>query len=36
MSGAPTNIGIWEFSPLKDVAKEFLAYHFSKQKSKST
>ena len=31
MSGAPTNIGIWEFSPLKDVAKEFLAYHFSKQ-----
>ena len=26
MSAAPTSVGIWEFSPLKDLAKEFLAY----------
>jgi multiple sugar transport system substrate-binding protein len=31
MSSNPTSIGIWEFSPLKDVAKEFLAYHFKKE-----
>jgi multiple sugar transport system substrate-binding protein len=28
MSAAPTSVGIWEFSPLKDLAKEFLTYHF--------
>jgi multiple sugar transport system substrate-binding protein len=28
MSASPTSVGIWEFSPLKDLAKEFLAYHF--------
>jgi multiple sugar transport system substrate-binding protein len=31
MSASPTSVGIWEFSPLKDVAKEFLAYHFTKE-----
>lgn len=31
MSASPTNVGIWEFSPLKDLAKEFLAYHFKKE-----
>ena len=31
MSAAPTSVGIWEFSPLKDLAKEFLAYHFKKE-----
>jgi multiple sugar transport system substrate-binding protein len=30
MSTAPTYMGIWEFSPLKDLAKEFVAYHFEK------
>ena len=30
MSAAPTYMGIWEFSPLKDLAKEFVAYHFEK------
>jgi multiple sugar transport system substrate-binding protein len=31
MSAAPVYIGIWEFSPLKDLAKEFLAFHFKKE-----
>jgi ABC-type glycerol-3-phosphate transport system substrate-binding protein len=31
MSAAPTSVGIWEFSPMKDLAKEFLAYHFKKE-----
>jgi multiple sugar transport system substrate-binding protein len=30
MSMAPVYMGIWEFSPLKDLAKEFVAYHFQK------
>jgi multiple sugar transport system substrate-binding protein len=30
MSAAPTYMGVWEFSPLKDLAKEFVAYHFQK------
>jgi len=30
MSAAYLNVGIWEFSPLKDLAKEFLAFHFQK------
>jgi len=28
MSAAPTYLGVWEFSPLKEVAKEFITYHF--------
>jgi ABC-type glycerol-3-phosphate transport system substrate-binding protein len=31
MSSALTYAGIWEFSSLKDVAKEFLTYHFTKE-----
>jgi multiple sugar transport system substrate-binding protein len=31
MSASPTSVGIWEFSPMKDLAKEFLAYHFKKE-----
>jgi multiple sugar transport system substrate-binding protein len=31
MSAAFVNIGIWEFSPLKDVAKEFLDFHFQRE-----
>lgn len=31
MSAAVTYAGIWEFSPLKEVAKEFLAFHFKKE-----
>lgn len=30
MSAAPSYMGIWEFSPLKDLAKEFIAFHFQK------
>ena len=31
MSAAPVYMGVWEFSPLKDLAKEFVAYHFQKE-----
>jgi multiple sugar transport system substrate-binding protein len=31
MSAAPNYVGVWEFSPLKDLAKEFIAYHFKKE-----
>lgn len=31
MSAAFVNLGIWEFSPLKDLAKEFLTFHFQKE-----
>jgi len=31
MSASPTSVGIWEFSPMKDLAKEFLAYHLKKE-----
>jgi ABC-type glycerol-3-phosphate transport system substrate-binding protein len=30
MSASYQYLGIWEFSPLKDLAKEFLAFHFQK------
>jgi multiple sugar transport system substrate-binding protein len=31
ISGAYNNIGIWTWSPLQDVAKQFLEYHFQKE-----
>jgi multiple sugar transport system substrate-binding protein len=31
MSSGVGYVGIWEFSPLKDLAKEFLVYHFKKE-----
>jgi multiple sugar transport system substrate-binding protein len=30
MSAAVVYMGVWEFSPLKDLAKEFVTYHFQK------
>lgn len=30
MSAAPNDLGVWECSPMKDLAKEFPGFHFSK------
>ena len=31
MCAAYNTIGVWEFSPVKDLAKEFLAFHFQRE-----
>jgi multiple sugar transport system substrate-binding protein len=31
MSGAYNNIGIWKWSPVKEIAKEFIDWHFQKE-----